>query len=265
VSPSGPRPGLERERRAWAEQRLLIGVDEAGRGPLAGPVVAAAVVFPFACGERSGPAEARNGKRGRMPVAGLRDSKTLPLRERERLFPEIQAAAVRVAVGAASVREIDRINIRKASALAMRRAVLRLFGLPLTAHHSPLTGDVPLTAHCSPLTDTTLTLEFCTILIDGLPLPELGLRHEALVDGDARCCSIAAAGIIAKVVRDRLMVRLSARYHGYGWETNVGYHTDQHLAGLAALGVTRHHRLTFAPLAQRDLFEEAAGLATPGA
>jgi ribonuclease HII len=147
------------------------------------------------------------------------------------------------------VREIDRINIRKASALAMRRAVLHLLGIPLTAHRAPLTEAAPLTAHCSPL-----TLDQCTILIDGLPLPELGLPHEALVDGDARCCSIAAAGIIAKVVRDRLMVRLSARYHGYGWETNAGYHTDQHLAGLAALGVTRHHRLTFAPLAQHDLF-----------
>jgi ribonuclease HII len=233
---------------------LLIGVDEAGRGPLAGPVVAAAVVFPFACGERSGPTKSSNGspgKRGRMPVPGLRDSKTLPLHARERLFPEIQAAAIRVGVGAASVREIDRINIRKASALAMRRAVLRLFGLPFNGQRS--------TVHA------ILNLEHCAILIDGLPLPELGLPHEALVDGDARCCSIAAAGIIAKVVRDRLMVRLSARYHGYGWETNAGYHTDQHLAGLASFGVTRHHRLTFAPLAQRDLFEEAAGLVTPGA
>jgi ribonuclease HII len=235
---------------------LLIGVDEAGRGPLAGPVVAAAVVFPFACGERSGPTKSSNGspgKRGRMPVPGLRDSKTLPLHARERLFPEIQAAAIRVAVGAASVREIDRINIRKASALAMRRAVLRLLGHPVNGQPSTVSSF------------TTVNLEHCVILIDGLPLPELGLPHEALVDGDARCCSIAAAGIIAKVVRDRLMVRLSARYHGYGWETNAGYHTDQHLAGLAALGVTRHHRLTFAPLAQRDLFEEAAGLATPGA
>jgi ribonuclease HII len=245
---------------------LLIGVDEAGRGPLAGPVVAAAVVFPFACGERSGPPAPLSGrpaKRGRMPVAGLRDSKTLPLHERERLFPEIRAAAIRVAVGAASVREIDRINIRKASALAMRRAVLRLFGLPVNGQRSAPDPSVPVTGHWSPVTGFSLST--CTILIDGLPLPELGLPHEALVDGDARCCSIAAAGIIAKVVRDRLMVRLSARYHGYGWETNAGYHTDQHLAGLAALGVTRHHRLTFAPLAQRDLFEEAAGLATPGA
>ena len=210
-----------------------------------------------------------------MPVAGLRDSKTLPLHARERLFPEIQAAAIRIGVGAASVREIDRINIRKASALAMRRAVLRLLGLPVNGQRStvnglangqPSTVNVLTTANGQRSTvHAILSLEHCVILIDGLPLPELGLPHEALVDGDARCCSIAAAGIIAKVVRDRLMVRLSARYHGYGWETNAGYHTDQHLAGLAALGVTRHHRLTFAPLAQRDLFEEAAGLVTPGA
>jgi ribonuclease HII len=245
----------------------LIGVDEAGRGPLAGPVVAAAVVFPFACGERRRPAApegGNDGKRGRMPVAGLRDSKTLPLQARERLFPEIKAAAIRVAVGAASVREIDRINIRKASALAMRRAVLRLFGHPVDDQRSTVNGLTTVNGQPSTV-HAILSLEHCVILIDGLPLPELGLPHQALVDGDARCCSIAAAGIIAKVVRDRLMVRLSARYHGYGWETNVGYHTDQHLAGLAALGVTRHHRLTFAPLAQRDLFEEAAGFATPGA
>ncbi len=240
----GPRPTLERERRAWAGERLLVGVDEAGRGPLAGPVVAAAVVFPFACGERSRPASAPPpGKRGRMPVDGLRDSKVLPQAERERLFPLIRACATAVAVGAASVREIDRINIRRASALAMRRAVLRLLG-----GSDAGTPALPSAGH--------LSLSNCVILIDGLPLPELGLPHEALVDGDARCCSIAAAGIVAKVVRDRLMMRLSARHQGYGWETNAGYYTDEHLTALGRLGVTRHHRLTFAPLAQRDLFEQ---------
>lgn len=231
----GPRPTLARERQAWAEERLLIGVDEAGRGPLAGPVVAAAVVFPFACGERTGAGNgsAHPGRRGRMPVSGLRDSKTLPLRQREKLFPLIQSAALRFAVGAASVREIDRINIRRASALAMRRAVLRLLGGTSAG---------------------SLTLDRCTILIDGLPLPELGFPHHALIDGDAKCCSIAAAGILAKVVRDRLMVRLAARHRGYGWDTNVGYCTDEHITGITALGPTRHHRLTFAPLAQHDLF-----------
>ena len=240
MAPGGPRPTLERERQAWAEERLLIGVDEAGRGPLAGPVVAAAVVFPFACGERTGSAggSAHTGRRGRMPVTGLRDSKTLPLRQREKLFPLIQSAALRFAVGAASVREIDRINIRRASALAMRRAVLRLLG-------GTASGGSPA---------GTLTLDRCAILIDGLPLPELGLPHAALVDGDAKCCSIAAAGILAKVVRDRLMVRLGSRHEGYGWETNAGYCTDEHLTSLARLGPTRHHRLTFAPLAQHDLF-----------
>lgn len=241
MAASGPRPTLERERRAWAGDRLLIGVDEAGRGPLAGPVVAAAVVFPFACGERARPAAASPpARRGRMPVDGLRDSKILPQAERERLFPLIRACAVAVAVGAASVREIDRINIRRASALAMRRAVLRLLGR----------ADAG-----GPAAGRSLSLSTCDILIDGLPLPELGLPHEALVDGDAHCCSIAAAGIVAKVVRDRLMVRLSSRHQGYGWETNAGYYTDEHLTALARLGVTRHHRLSFAPLAQRDLFE----------
>ncbi|HET9276136.1 MAG TPA: ribonuclease HII, partial [Gemmatimonadales bacterium] len=217
MAPGGPRPTLERERQAWAEKRLLIGVDEAGRGPLAGPVVAAAVVFPFACGER-GVAGTVTGRRGRMPVAGLRDSKVLPPRQREKLFPQIQSAALRFAVAAASVREIDRINIRRASALAMRRAVLRLLG-----------GTAAAGA-----TAGFLTLDRCTILIDGLPLPELGLPHHALIDGDAKCCSIAAAGILAKVVRDRLMVRLAARHQGYGWDTNAGYGTDEHITGITA-------------------------------
>jgi ribonuclease HII len=91
------------------------------------------------------------------------------------------------------------------------------------------------------------------IIIDGLPLPEIGYAHEALVDGDARCQSISAAAILAKTIRDRLMHRLAERHPGYGWHTNVGYGTEEHQEGIQALGPTRHHRLTFAPLAQLTL------------
>ena len=208
------RPSLQRERAAWADERLLIGVDEAGRGPLAGPVVAAAVVFPARC----------------TAVRGLRDSKVLPARVRLRLAQRIRQRALGFAVGAASAREIDRFNIRVATALAMRRAVRRLLA------RGPLAAGAP---H--------------RILIDGLPLPEIGYEHEALVDGDARCHSIAAAAVLAKTVRDLLMQRLAPRHPGYGWDTNVGYGTEQHQVGLRLYGPTRHHRLTFEPLAQLTL------------
>jgi ribonuclease HII len=200
-----PRPSLERERALWVEERgLVAGVDEAGRGPLAGPVVAAAVVFPAFC----------------KAIRGLRDSKLLAPAVRERLAVVVRVRAVAVAVGAASVREIDRLNIRRASILAMQRALARL---PLRPTH---------------------------ILVDGLPCPELGSPHEAIIDGDALCHSIAAASVIAKTVRDLLMERLAARHPGYGWQSNRGYGTPDHLAALAALGFTRHHRTTFAPVAQ---------------
>jgi ribonuclease HII len=210
------RPSLKRERAAWAEELLLVGVDEAGRGPLAGPVVAAAVVFPVSC----------------SAVRGLRDSKILPARVRLKLARCIRERALAFAVGAASSREIDRLNIRVATALAMRRAIARLVQqAPLAAGHTP---------H--------------RILIDGLPLPEIGYAHDALVDGDARCQSIAAAAILAKTVRDLLMQRLAPRHPGYGWDTNVGYGTEEHQIGLRLHGPTRHHRFTFAPLAQLSLF-----------
>ena len=207
------RPSLQRERAAWAEETLLVGVDEAGRGPLAGPVVAAAVVFPP----------------GFRAIRGLRDSKILPAPVRERLALRIRQQALAFGVGAASAREIDRVNIRVATAIAMRRAICSLLRR----------GEVASRPHC--------------ILIDGLPLPEVGYAHDALVDGDARCHSVAAAAIIAKTTRDLLMHRLAGRYPDYGWETNVGYGTPEHQLGLSIHGPTRHHRLTFAPLAQLAL------------
>lgn len=206
-------PTLQRERLAWAGQQLLIGVDEAGRGPLAGPVVAAAVVFPP----------------GTRRIAGVRDSKTIPLERREKLALLIRARAIRIGIGAASNREIDRVNIRVATALAMRRAVSRLLGL----------GSLPPGYH---------------LVIDGLPLPEIGFPHEAVVDGDADCYSVAAASILAKTVRDRIMRCLAQRYPNYGWDTNVGYGTPEHLDGICRSGATRHHRVSFAPMAQHELW-----------
>jgi ribonuclease HII len=203
----GPRPTLEREIALWqvgGRGGLVAGVDEAGRGPLAGPVVAAAVVFPPLC----------------KPIRGLRDSKLLPPARRARLASVVRARALAVAVGAASVREIDRLNIRRASILAMRRALERLAVRPVH------------------------------VLVDGLPVPELGWPHEAIVDGDACCHSIAAASVIAKTVRDRLMELLARRHPRYAWASNKGYGTPEHLAALADHGFTAHHRKSFAPVLQ---------------
>ena len=222
-----PGPSLRRERLAWAERRLLVGVDEAGRGPLAGPVVAAAVVFP----------------ENFRVIRGVADSKTVTVERREALAIKIRARAICFGVGAASCREIDRVNIRVATAIAMRRALRALLRV-LEAGRSP---DSRVPGSSAP--------EYL-ILVDGLPFPELGYPHEALVDGDALCYSVAAASIVAKTVRDRLMRGLHTRYPGYGWDSNVGYGTPEHLAGLQTTGPTRHHRLTFAPLAQHDLFQE---------
>lgn len=202
-------PTLDHERVRWAQGRVLVGVDEVGRGPLAGPVVAAAVVFR--------PAVPR--------IRDLRDSKQLKAHERDRLLAPIRARALAIGIGAASVREIDRLNIRVATALAMRRALARV--LP--------------------------ALDAWDILVDGLPLPELGHPHLALVRGDAHCMSIAAAGVVAKQVRDGLMRRLAARHPAYGWEANMGYGTASHQAGLLAAGPCSHHRRSFAPVSQLSL------------
>jgi ribonuclease HII len=201
----GPRPTLEREIAFWqAGGGLVAGVDEAGRGPLAGPVVAAAVVFPPHC----------------KIIRGLRDSKLLPPARRARLAVVVRARALAVSVGAASVREIDRLNIRRATILAMQRALARLAVAP---------------AH---------------VLVDGLPLPELGRPHDAIVDGDVHCHSIAAASVIAKTVRDRLMELLARHHPSYAWASNKGYGTPDHLAALATCGFTAHHRKSFAPVVQ---------------
>jgi ribonuclease HII len=201
-------PTLERETALWAEGHLaVVGLDEVGRGPLAGPVIAAAVVFPP----------------GQLPIEGLRDSKLMTASARERIAREVRMQALACTVGAASVREIDRLNIRRATALAMRRALARL----------PLTPDY--------------------VLIDGQSLPELDTSHEAIIGGDGGCHTIAAASVLAKCVRDRLMIRLARRYPAFEWDHNKGYATQAHLAVLDRDGPTPHHRTSFAPVIQPRL------------
>jgi ribonuclease HII len=177
----------------------VVGVDEVGRGPLAGPVTACAV--------RLDPA--------RIPP-GLGDSKTLSAVQREALFTEIVAVA-EVSIGHATVEEIDTLNILRASHLAMERAVAGL-----EAHHA---------------------------LIDGNMIPRgLACSATAIIGGDALCLSIAAASIVAKVTRDRLMKRLGAEHPGYGFERHMGYSVPEHFAALSRLGPTIHHRRSFAPV-----------------
>ena len=208
---------LTHERLAWSAGHLLIGIDEVGRGPLAGPVVAAAVCFP-------------TNHRG---IRGVRDSKQVPDHsKRLALTVKIRGEALAFGLGAASVREIARINIRRATALAMRRALLRCRAR---------------------LSEGTTTI----VIIDGLRMPELQADHQALVQGDAHCHAIAAASLLAKVARDRLMHALAFRRPGYGWQTNVGYATREHIAALRERGRTPHHRTLFCDtaLGQRELFE----------
>jgi ribonuclease HII len=179
----------------------ICGVDEAGRGPLAGPVVAAAVILD----------------RGRIPK-GLNDSKQLDEEAREDLFPRIMEMAVAVGVGEASVEEIDLVNIRQATHLAMARAVR---ALPVAALFA---------------------------LVDGNDAPALPCKCDTLIKGDSRSVSIAAASIIAKVTRDRLMALLHDNHPVYGWRQNKGYGTPEHLTGLRAHGITVHHRRSFSPV-----------------
>ncbi len=197
---------IERDLRS-TRGPLLAGVDEVGRGPLAGPVVACAVVMP--CDARA--------------IRGVDDSKALDRAEREKLARRILERALSISVAAASVREIDRYNIYQASVIAIRRAITRLSVSP---DH---------------------------VVIDGNHIRTLGIEHTAVVGGDARCHSIACASIIAKVTRDRLMRALALRHPHYRWETNKGYGTAEHHAGLASHGATPHHRRSFGPVSQLSL------------
>ncbi|ABL70194.1 ribonuclease HII [Paracoccus denitrificans] len=191
--------------------RFVAGVDEVGRGPLAGPVTAAAVILDAGC----------------IPE-GLNDSKKLTAKRREALA-ELVMARCDWAVGHASVEEIDRLNILRASHLAMCRAIAGLRQRP------------------------------CLVLVDGNMLPrDLDLPGQAVVGGDARCLSIAAASILAKLLRDRIMVDLAQQHPGYGWEANAGYPTPAHRQALLDLGVTPYHRRSFAPVHKILCKEETA-------
>ncbi|MEM9439946.1 MAG: ribonuclease HII [Pseudomonadota bacterium] len=180
--------------------RILAGLDEVGRGPLAGPVMAAAVVLL-------------------KPMPGLADSKTLSARRRESLADALHRSEdALIGLGAASIREIDELNILGATMLAMQRAMA----------HLPIRPDLAL--------------------IDGNRTPTLPCPANAIVGGDRKVPAIAAASIVAKVTRDKMMAELDRRHPGYGWSKNAGYPTAEHRLALQHLGVSRHHRLSFGPV-----------------
>lgn len=192
------------ERSAYAQgARIIAGIDEVGRGPLAGPVLAAAVIL-----------DPDN------PIIGLNDSKKLSTSQKTLLYNEIHEKALGIGVGMVEANVIDEINIYQASKLAMVKAVKELDSMP----------------------------DF--LLIDAMKLP-LQLPQESIIKGDAKSISIAAASIIAKVERDRLMEEYHLKYPGYGFDQNAGYGTKQHLLGLDKKGITPIHRLSFAPVKER--------------
>lgn len=196
---------LHFERRAWcAGHSRVAGVDEVGRGPLAGPVVAAAVILPAAALE--------------LPLA---DSKALTAAVRTELAAALRAlAGIQIGVGVMHRAAVDRMNILRASQAAMRAAVRRIRPLPELA------------------------------LVDGLPVPDFPVSAEFLVRGDGRSASIAAASILAKVYRDRIMTDLDEQYPGYGFARHKGYATAAHLKALCRLGPSPVHRRSFAPVAR---------------
>ncbi len=191
--------------------RLVAGLDEAGRGPLAGPVVAAAVMLPRRC-----------------LLAGLNDSKQLTEAERERLYGEIHRRAVGIGVGQASEREIDAMNILEATRLAMGRAIQALPSMP----------------------------EY--LLLDAIELPAIHLPQRAIIKGDTLSVSIAAASVIAKVTRDRLMGEYHRQYPQYNFQAHKGYGTAEHLRMLAAHGPCAIHRRSFRPVGDAVLAAEQA-------
>ena len=204
-------PSLRYERKLWrAGVQVVAGVDEAGVGPMAGPVVAAAVIFD-----------------PEIFIKGVNDSKQLVAERREELYPQIQARARAVGVGIAHPGEIDELNIFWATMAASERA---LWALAQAPEH---------------------------VLVDGRLIPELKLPQTKIVGGDRKSFCIAAASIIAKVTRDRMMVGYDAQYPDYGFARHKGYCTADHFAALARLGPTPIHRRSFAPVweaAQRRLF-----------
>lgn len=196
----GPTEEFEQEARRCGYRRIA-GVDEAGRGPLAGPVVAAAVILPVRC-----------------RLIGVDDSKQLSVSERDRLYTVILERAVLVGVGSATAEEIDQINILEATKLAMRRALAEL----------------------SPAPDY--------VLIDAVSLTGVAMPVRPIIKGDALSLSIAAASIVAKVTRDRLMAQFHVVYPQYNFLSHKGYGTEEHLARLAEYGPSPIHRRTFAPV-----------------
>ena len=199
MAPRGLARFDDEYRSRWGE--LLAGIDEAGRGPLAGPVVAACVVFPAG-----------------VKIRGVRDSKEMTAAEREEAAVKIRAKAVAVGVGVGSVEEVDAHNIRLASLLAMRRAL------------------------------TALGLEPQGLLVDGKDPVWCEIPCEAVVDGDAKSQAVAAASIIAKVTRDALMDGEATLYPQYGFGTNKGYGTPEHLMALKEHGPCGIHRKSFRPV-----------------
>lgn len=205
---------------------LVMGVDEAGRGPLAGPVFAAAVHLPLVVAEKL----VADG------WAPINDSKKLSEKKRDQLAEVIRATPECIyAVASASPREIDRLNILKATHLAMRRAALALAGEYRRRH--PGDGEPAF-----------------SILVDGLPVPKLPFPSQNIVKGDAKSFFIAAASILAKTSRDAYCLEMDARYPGYGFAVHKGYPTPAHLEALKRLGPCPEHRYSFGPVGEQTLF-----------